>query len=93
MPKLVWRVKLVAELDPGVATETELARFERGEEAGLAELGLRLEEALWCMDRAGRLAEVRMGAGRCPAITQGRPACRSKRTRTAGTGSPSSGTG
>ena len=45
MPKLVWRVKLVAELEPGVATETEVARFERGEEAGLAELGLRLEEA------------------------------------------------
>ncbi len=45
MPKLVWRVKLVAELEPGVATETEVARIERGEEAGLAELGLRLEEA------------------------------------------------
>ena len=45
MPKLVWRVKLVAELEPGVATETEVARFERGEEAGLADLGLRLEEA------------------------------------------------
>ena len=36
MPKLVWRVKLVAELEPGVATETELARIERGEEVGLA---------------------------------------------------------
>ena len=45
MPKLVWRVKLVAELEPGVATETEVARIERGEEAGPAELGLRLEEA------------------------------------------------
>ncbi len=45
MPKLVWRVKLVAELEPGVATETELARIERSEEAGPAELGLRLEEA------------------------------------------------
>ena len=45
MPKLVWRVKLVAALEPGVATETEVARFERGEEAGLADLGLRLEEA------------------------------------------------
>jgi hypothetical protein len=45
VPKLVWRVKLVAELEPGVATETEVARFERGEEAGLADLGLRLEEA------------------------------------------------
>jgi hypothetical protein len=45
VPKLVWRVKLVAELEPGVATETEVARIERGEEVGLAELGLRLEEA------------------------------------------------
>jgi hypothetical protein len=41
----VWRVKLVAELQPGVATETEVARIERGEEAGLAELGLRLAQA------------------------------------------------
>ena len=45
MPKLVWRVKLVAELEPGVTTETEVARIGRGEEASLAELGLRLEEA------------------------------------------------
>ena len=45
MAKLVWRVKLVAELQPGVATETEVARIERDEEAGLADLGLRLEEA------------------------------------------------
>src|SRR3954471_7864495 len=45
MPKLVWRVKLVAELQAGVTTETEVARLERGEEAGLADLGLRLDEA------------------------------------------------
>ena len=45
MPKLVWRVKLVAELEPGVTTETEVACLERGEEAGLADLGLRLDEA------------------------------------------------
>jgi hypothetical protein len=45
VPKLVWRVKLVAELRPGVTTETEIARIERGEEACLAELGLRLAEA------------------------------------------------
>jgi hypothetical protein len=43
--KVVWRVKLVAELQPGVTTETEVARIERDEEAGFAELGLRLEEA------------------------------------------------
>jgi len=45
VPKLVWRVKLVAELRPGVTTETEIARIEREEQAGLAELGLRLAEA------------------------------------------------
>ena len=45
MPKLVWRVKLVAELKPGVTTETEVACLERDEEAGLADLGLRLDEA------------------------------------------------
>src|SRR3954463_14380642 len=45
MPKLVWRVKLVAELQAGVTTETEVARIERDEEAGLADLGLRLNEA------------------------------------------------
>ena len=44
MPKLVWRVKLVAELRPGVVTETEVARIERDEQAGLADLGLRLAE-------------------------------------------------
>jgi hypothetical protein len=42
--KLVWRVKLVAELRPGMTTETELTRIERGEQAGLADLGLRLDE-------------------------------------------------
>jgi len=45
VPKLVWRVKLVAELRPGVTTETEIACIERDEQAGLAELGLRLDEA------------------------------------------------
>ena len=45
MPKLVWRVKLVAELRPGVMTETEVARIERDAQAGLAELGLQLAEA------------------------------------------------
>jgi len=36
VPKLVWRVKLVA--------ETDLTRIERDEHAGLADLGLRLTE-------------------------------------------------
>ncbi|MFL5284177.1 MAG: hypothetical protein ACJ8AW_25100 [Rhodopila sp.] len=44
MPKLMWRLKLVAELRPGVVTETEVARIERDEQAGLADLGLRLAE-------------------------------------------------
>ena len=44
MAKLVWRVMLVAELRPGVMTETEVARVERDEQAGLADLGLRLDE-------------------------------------------------
>jgi hypothetical protein len=43
--KLVWRVRLVAEREPGVITETELARIERDEQASLAELGLSLAEA------------------------------------------------
>jgi hypothetical protein len=45
VPKLVWRVKLVAELEPGLTTEVEVARLERDAQAGLADLGLRLAEA------------------------------------------------
>jgi hypothetical protein len=37
--KLVWRVKLVAELRPGVMTEIEVARIERDEQSDLADLG------------------------------------------------------
>ena len=44
MPKLVWRLKVVAELQPGVVRETEVARIERDEQADLADLGLRLVE-------------------------------------------------
>jgi hypothetical protein len=44
MSKLVWRVNLVAEQRPCVMTETEMARIERDEHAGVAELGLRLAE-------------------------------------------------
>jgi hypothetical protein len=42
---LVWRVKLVTELEAGETTEVEVARLERDEQAGLADLGLRLTEA------------------------------------------------
>ena len=45
MPKLVWRVKLVAEFEAGETTEVEVARLERDEQPGLADLGLRLAEA------------------------------------------------
>ena len=45
MAKLVWRVKLVAEREPGVTTETELACIERDEQVSLTELGLMLAEA------------------------------------------------
>ena len=42
MTKLVWRVKLVTELEAGETTEIEVARIERDEQATLADLGLRL---------------------------------------------------
>ena len=45
MARLVWRVRLVADLEPGVVTAAELARIVRDAQAGLAELGLRLDEA------------------------------------------------
>jgi hypothetical protein len=45
VPNLVWRVKLVAEFETGGTTEVEVARLERDEQAGLADLGLRLAEA------------------------------------------------
>jgi len=43
--KLEWRVKLVTELPAGERTEVEVACLERDEQAGLADLGLRLVEA------------------------------------------------
>jgi hypothetical protein len=43
VPKLVWRVKLVAELRPGEVTETEVARIERDEQAGTADVTLSFE--------------------------------------------------
>jgi hypothetical protein len=44
MAKLVWRVKLVTELQAGETTEVEVARIERDQQAGLSDLGLRLAE-------------------------------------------------
>jgi hypothetical protein len=43
--KLMWRVKLVAEFETAETTEAEVARLERDEQPGLADLGLRLVEA------------------------------------------------
>jgi hypothetical protein len=45
VPKLVWRVKLVVGFETGERSEVEVARLERDEQAGLADLGLRLAEA------------------------------------------------
>ena len=42
---MVWRVKLCAELEPGLTTEVEIAHLERDEQPGLADLGRRLAEA------------------------------------------------
>ena len=68
MARLVWRVKLVAERHSGVVTETELACIERDEDVGLADLGLRLEEAkrLTAALQA-RMVPAQMAAlGECP---------------------------
>ena len=35
MAKLVWQVKLFAELEPGVVTETKLASIERDAQASV----------------------------------------------------------
>ena len=45
MAKLVWRVKLVFEAEPGVLSETEVAPIERDELAVPEPLGLMLHEA------------------------------------------------
>src|SRR5664279_3492930 len=45
VPKLVWRVKLVAGFESGETTEVEVAHLERDVQVGLADLGLRLAEA------------------------------------------------
>ena len=45
VPKMVWRVTLVVELEPGFATEVEFAPLGRDEQASLADRGFRLAEA------------------------------------------------
>ena len=65
MPKLVWRVKLVAELESGLTTEVEVARLERDEQAGLAALGLSEAKPLTAALQAEMVpAQVTMMGGR-----------------------------
>ena len=52
MAKLVWRMMLVAELEPGVASETEVARIERDDFAVPETVGLTLEEGKQLMAAA-----------------------------------------
>jgi hypothetical protein len=56
MAKLVWRVKLVAELEPGIVSETEVARVERNDFAVAETLGLTLDEGKQLM--AATQAEI-----------------------------------
>jgi hypothetical protein len=44
MAKLMWRVKLITELEPGIVSETEVARIERDDLAVPETLGPTLEE-------------------------------------------------
>lgn len=44
MSRLIWRLKLVAKLEPGVISETEVARIERKDFAEPETLCLTLDE-------------------------------------------------
>jgi hypothetical protein len=44
MAKLVWRVKLIAEVGSGIVSETEVARIERDDFAVAETVGLTLDE-------------------------------------------------
>jgi hypothetical protein len=52
MARLVWRVKLIAELEPGVVSETEVARIERDDFAVPETLGRTLDEGKQVMAAA-----------------------------------------
>ncbi len=70
VPKMVWRVKLVAELEFGFTTEVEVARLERDEQAGLADLGLRLAEAKQGVrHRTGRIARFVARSGNMTGVS------------------------
>ena len=72
MAELKWRVMLVAEQHPGVVTETELACIEREAEVGVAELGLRLEEAkrLTAALQAEMVPMQMAALGECPRMCE-----------------------
>ncbi len=59
MAKLVWRVKLVAEVGPELVSETDIGRIERDDRAAPETLGLTLDEGKqlvsdsWGGDRGG----------------------------------------
>ena len=44
MAKLIWRVRLIAELEPGIVSEAEVARIERDDFAVAETIGLTLNE-------------------------------------------------
>jgi hypothetical protein len=75
VPKLVWRVKLVAELRSGEVTETEVACIERDEQAGTADLGLRLAETKQLMaalqDQIVPTQVAVVGERRCSCVSCG----------------------
>jgi hypothetical protein len=52
MAKLVWRPRLIAELEPGLISETEVARIERADLAVPETLGLTLNEGKQLMAAA-----------------------------------------
>jgi hypothetical protein len=74
--KLVWRVKLVAELRPGEVTETEVARIKRDEQPGTADPGLRLPETKQLMaalqDQIVPAQVAVVGERRCSYVSCGR---------------------
>jgi hypothetical protein len=76
VPKLVRREKLV-ELRHGEVTETEVARIERDEQAGTADLGLRLAETKQLMaalqDQIVPAQVAVVGELRCSCVSCGRP--------------------
>jgi len=80
--KLKWRVKLVAERHSGVVTETELACIERSEAVGLADLGLRLDEA----KRLAAALQVEMVPAQMAALGECSYACEACERRLAAKG-------